>query len=83
MAWREGVGSDAYDDLKGDTRYLIVANADGQFEAGVRVTPVADPMVFSLFATQTPTASTANQLPHGTTDAVPGGWTSGLRNVRC
>ena len=42
MDWREGVGEDAYDDLDSDTRYLIVTNLDGQFEAGVRVTPVAD-----------------------------------------
>jgi hypothetical protein len=42
MDWREGAGTDAYDELDSDTRYLIVANIDGQLEAGVRVTPVAD-----------------------------------------
>lgn len=42
MDWREGIGMDAYDELGSDTRYLVVVNRDGQFEAGVRVTPVAD-----------------------------------------
>jgi hypothetical protein len=42
QGWREGVGTDAYDELGSDTRYLIVANHDGRFEAGARVTPVAD-----------------------------------------
>ena len=42
MDWREGAGTDAYDELDSNTRYLIVADLDGRFEAGVRVTPVAD-----------------------------------------
>jgi hypothetical protein len=42
MDWQEGFGTDSYDGLDSDTRYLIVANLAGQFEAGARVTPVAD-----------------------------------------
>lgn len=42
MDWREGFGTDVYDGLDSDTRYLIVADLNGQLEAGVRVTPVAD-----------------------------------------